>query len=360
MGSVYKGNINISVFGESHGSAIGVVIDNFPSGMKIDEDLLLFHLKRRAPSGAVYSTKRNEKDGFRILSGVKNGITEGTPICVVIENNDAKSSDYGNGIFRPSHADYTGFVRYKGFNDFSGGGHFSGRLTAPLVIAGTLCRQLLSQKHGVNLYSKINSIANIFDKEQELSEEKLKLLQDDIFAVFDQKSKADMLKEIENAANEGDSVGGSIRCYALGVKAGLGSPMMCGVESKLSSLLFSVPAVKGVEFGKGFDLAKMRGSTANDPIYAENGSFLTLTNNNGGILGGITNGMPVMFTAAIKPTPSIAIAQKTADSEGNNIDYNIKGRHDPCIVPRACVVIESVTAIGLLDLYLEATGYENN
>jgi chorismate synthase len=358
MGSVFCGNINLSVFGESHGKAIGCVLDGFPAGMKIDEDFLKVQLKRRAPKSEVYSTKRSEADEYEILSGVKNGFTEGSPICFIIKNTDARSESYDSGVFRPSHADYTADVRYNGFNDASGGGHFSGRLTAPIVIAGTLCRQFLNEKYGVKIYSRIKSIGKIADND--ISQNDIKDLSGLDFPVCGEKAKKEMLAEIAAAAACGDSVGGSIECFASGVKAGLGSPMMRGVESRISSLLFAVPAVKGVEFGKGFKLCEMRGSEANDPIRAENGKFCTLSNNNGGIIGGITNGMPLVFTAAIKPTPSIALPQQTANKEGMNLQYQIKGRHDPCIVPRAVPVIESVAAVVLLDLYTEACGYEHD
>ena len=357
MGSVFCGNIKLSVFGESHGKAIGMVLDGFPAGMKIDLELLSNQLKRRSPNRSAYSTKRTEADSPEILSGVLGGVTEGSPICMQILNSDTRSKDYNSEIFRPSHADYTGFVRYKGFNDTAGGGHFSGRLTAPIVMAGTLCRQYLSEKFDVKIYSHIRSIGNIFDTIFDL--DNIKDLSSKQLPVNEENAKKQMQNLIEETAKNGDSIGGSVECIATGIKAGLGSPMIDGVESKLSSLIFAVPAVKGLEFGKGFELCKMAGSTANDSIKAEDGKFYTRTNNNGGVLGGITNGMPLTFTVAIKPTPSIALPQQTANKNGENIDYEIAGRHDSCIVPRVVPVIESVAAIVLLDLYLEAYGYEN-
>ena len=360
MGSVFNGKmLSLSIFGESHGKAIGMVLDGFPAGMKIHTEDLKFHLQRRKPNNSDYSTKRKEEDDFEILSGIKNDITEGSPICIIIKNKDAKSNDYDSTVFRPSHADYTGYVRYKGFNDTAGGGHFSGRLTAPMVLAGSLCRQFLNEKHNIDIYSHIKSIGNIIDKNIDIDNINIESLYCN-FPVCDENIKTKMQDIIKQTAENGDSIGGKIECIINGAISGIGSPIMQSVESRIASLLFCIPAVKGVEFGKGFGLCEMTGKNANDEIYCEKGKYYTKTNNNGGILGGITNGMPIIFTAGIKPTPSIAISQKTADKSGNNIDYKINGRHDACIVPRAVPVIESMAAIAMLDLYLEAFGYVNN
>jgi chorismate synthase len=361
MGSVFNGNIKLSIFGESHGKAIGVVIDGFPAGMKIDYGFLNRQLMRRRPKNMPYSTKRAEDDIPEILSGVKNGVTTGSPICMQIINRDARPADYRE-VFRPSHADYTAFVRYGGFSDLSGGGHFSGRLTAALVMAGALSAQYIKKNFGAEVFAHIKSIGGIFDAPFVFDDAGKVANSFDFTAldVFDKAAGIRMLEVIENAAGEGDSIGGSIECCAAGVEAGLGSPIFGGIESRLSSLLFAVPAVKGVEFGKGFEMCRLKGSEANDSIRAEGGRFYTLTNNNGGVLGGISNGMPILFTVAIKPTPSIAKPQQTADKAGENVEYAVKGRHDPCIVPRAVPVAESAAAIALLDLYLEKYGYAGN
>lgn len=362
MGSVFSGcHIKLSVFGESHGPAIGMVMDGFPAGMAIDMEGLKGQLQRRRPGGAVYSTKREEPDDPAVLSGTADGVTCGSPVCMVIQNLDARSKDYKADVFRPSHADYTGFIRYKGFNDAAGGGHFSGRLTAPLVMAGALCRQYLKDRFGVEIFGRIKSIGGVSDSELVYRKgeiEGLGSLKGRDFPVLGEGAAELMLEEIEKAAKSGDSVGGTVECIATGVRAGLGSPNMGGVESRLAGLLFAIPAVKGLEFGSGFKMCGMRGSEANDSFESEERVY-TLSNNNGGILGGITNGMPIAFTAGIKPTPSIFRPQKTIDRNFNNVEYQIKGRHDPCIVPRALPAVEAAAAIVLLDLYLEALGYEN-
>lgn len=362
MGSIFCGNIKVSLFGESHGSAIGAVIDGFPAGVKIDKEYIESQLIRRRPKAAAYSTKRAEQDSPQFLSGVSGGVTTGSPICVQLINHDAVSADYDRDVFRPSHADYTGYVRYKGFNDSRGGGHFSGRLTAPLVIAGSLCRSYIKEKYNTGIFSHIKSIGGIEDIPFSFSE-KNKIINDFNFSgleVFDKNAEKRMTELIENTAKQGDSLGGVIECCITGAHEGLGSPFMQGIESRLASLLFSIPAVKGVEFGKGFEICKMTGSQANDAIRAEGGRFYTLTNNNGGILGGISNGMPILFSVGIKPTASIAVKQPTATISGENIEHTIRGRHDACIVPRALPVVESAAAIIMLDLYLEKYGYANN
>ncbi|NLK18056.1 MAG: chorismate synthase [Clostridiales bacterium] len=361
MGSVFCGSqLKLSVFGESHGQAIGMVLDGFPSGMAVDMELIKRQLERRRPNAAAYSTKRKEPDEPKVLSGIASGVICGSPICMAIENLDARPGDYKTDVFRPSHADYTGYIRYKGHNDAAGGGHFSGRLTAPLVMAGALCRQYLKEKFGVEIFGRIKSIGGVNDRELEYEKGQIKGLEQlsgKDFPMLDEKAGQQMLELIQKAASSGDSLGGTVECVAVGVKAGLGSPNMWGVESRLAALLFAIPAVKALEFGSGFEMCGMRGSEAND-AFAFDEKVYTLTNHNGGILGGITSGMPITFTVGIKPTPSIALPQRTINNRFESVEHKIKGRHDPCIVPRAVPAVEAAAAIALLDLYLEAVGYE--
>ncbi len=356
MSSCWGDKVKISIFGESHGKGIGVVVDNLPSGEKIDMDKVLQFMDRRSPGKDKTSTPRREKDFPNVLSGLLNNTTTGTPLCAVIENTNTRSQDYGETLRypRPSHGDYSGHIRYGGYNDIRGGGHFSGRLTAPLVFAGSICRQILERK-GIRIASHIYSIGNINDVpfnplkvENELAEQ----LNRQFFPLIDTEREVNMRDYIESKRLSGDSTGGIIECVATGVPAGVGSPMFGGVENILSSIIFGVPAVKGIEFGTGFDITKMTGSQANDQYaYDEHGNIVTLTNHNGGITGGITNGMPILFRVAIKPTPSISVPQKTVDLlNRENTELVIKGRHDPCIVPRATVVIESALAIALMNI----------
>ena len=362
MGSTWGNSIKISIFGESHGSGIGVTIDGFPPGVEYDEAFVLREMERRAPGRNKQSTTRREADLPRVLSGMLGGKTTGTPICAVIENTNQHSGDYAELAAqpRPGHADYTGMVRYKGCNDPRGGGHFSGRLTAPLVFAGALCKLWLKSE-GVLVGSHIQSIAQIQDMpfdDVAVPPEQLETLRLAEYPVNNPRALAAMLAAIEDARLAQDSVGGVIECAATGLPAGLGSPMMDTVESRLSSILFAVPAVKGVEFGAGFGFASMRGSHANDPLCEENGSVRTETNNNGGVLGGITSGMPLLVRAAIKPTPSISAEQRTLNLRTGKVEpLSIHGRHDPCIVTRAAPVIEAACAVALSDLLREAKGY---
>lgn len=362
MGSTWGNSIKISIFGESHGAGIGVTIDGFPPGVPYDEAFVLREMERRAPGRNKQSTARREADLPRVLSGILNGQTTGTPICAVIENTNQHSGDYAELADqpRPGHADYTGFVRYKGFGDPRGGGHFSGRLTAPLVFAGALCKLWL-RSEGVLVGSHIQSIAQIQDMpfdDVSVPAEQLEKLRLAEYPVNNPRALTAMLAAIEDARTQQDSVGGVIECAATGLPAGLGSPMMDTVESRLSSILFAVPAVKGVEFGAGFGFAAMRGSHANDPLCEENGAVRTETNNNGGVLGGITSGMPLLVRAAIKPTPSIAAEQRTLNLRTGKVEpLSIHGRHDPCIVTRAAPVIEAACAVALADLLREAKGY---
>lgn len=355
MSSIISGNkIKISIFGESHSEMIGCVIDGFPSGIKLDNSFIEKMLLKRAAKNPVISTARSEPDFVHTVSGIKNGITCGTPICALIKNTNTRSSDYDNlkNIPRPSHADYTGLLRYNGFNDTSGGGHFSGRLTAPLVYAGALCLQLL-KKENINIYAHIKRLAGIDDipfsegniKELDLFSKK--------FPVINDKSESLMYKAIENAKLSSDSVGGIIECMVIGFPRGLGNPMFDGIENLLAKNIFGIPAVKGIEFGSGFECADLTGSQNNDEFFIENGNIKTKTNNDGGINGGITNGMPIVFRAAIKPTPSISKKQTSINlSTKENTVLEIHGRHDPCIVPRAVPVVEAVAAITLADIYL--------
>ncbi|MDO5518743.1 MAG: chorismate synthase, partial [Clostridium sp.] len=290
-----------------------------------------------------------------ILSGFFEGKTTGTPLCAIIRNSDQHSRDYGKlkDLMRPGHADYPGFIKYKGFNDYRGGGHFSGRITAPLVFAGAICRQILESK-GIKVGAHVKSIGKINDKsffDVDLTTELLEDIKNNELPLLSPEKEDEMRNTILEARKEQDSIGGTIECAVLGIDAGIGDPFFDSVESTLSHLMFSVPAVKGIEFGKGFSMSERRGSECNDEYYYDGDKIKTYTNNNGGITGGITNGMPILFKVGIKPTPSISKAQKTIDiSEKKNSELVIEGRHDPCIVQRALPVIEAVTAIGILEL----------
>ncbi|MDO4270753.1 MAG: chorismate synthase [Eubacteriales bacterium] len=362
MGSTWGNSIKLSIFGESHGAGIGVVLDGFPSGVPYDEAFILREMERRAPGRNKQSTARKEADLPKVQSGVYNGKTTGTPICAVIENTNQHSGDYTALAPqpRPGHADYTGAVRYQGCNDPRGGGHFSGRLTAPLVFAGALCKTWLKTQ-GVTVGSHIQSIAQIQDMpfdDVNVPVSQLETLRAADYPVNNPRALEAMLAAIEDARGEQDSVGGVIECAAVGLPAGLGSPMMDTVESRLSSILFAVPAVKGVEFGAGFAFAALRGSHANDTFYLDGDTVKTETNNNGGMLGGITSGMPLIVRACVKPTPSIAAAQNTLNVQTGRVEpLSIHGRHDPCIVTRAAPVVEAACAVALADLLREAKGY---
>lgn len=355
MSGMWGSKIKLSIFGESHGNAIGITIDGLPAGFSIDMDKIMMEMARRAPGKSSLSTPRKESDIPEILSGYFEGKTTGTPLCAIIRNSNTKSKDYSKlkDVMRPGHADYTGSVRYKGFNDYRGGGHFSGRITAPLVFAGAICKQILEVK-GIIVSAHINSIGKIKDcsfLESDISDELLNSFKEKELPLINTKLEDEMRQEILSARSSGDSIGGTIECAILGVSPGIGDPFFDSVESTLAHLMFSVPAVKGIEFGKGFDISKMRGSEANDEYYLENGNIKTKTNNNGGILGGITNGMPIIFNVAIKPTASIFKEQKAVNIiTMEETTLCIEGRHDPCIVQRALPVIEAVAAIGITEL----------
>ncbi|HOV69336.1 MAG TPA: chorismate synthase [Clostridia bacterium] len=356
MGSIWGNRLKISVFGESHGAGIGVIIDGLPAGIRPDEQAIGNVLARRKPKRSAYSTTRTEDDIPKVISGLYQGRTNGAPLCAVFENTNVRSDDYSElaGKPRPGHSDFTAYIKYRGFNDPRGGGHFSGRLTACLVYAGAICMQVLGEK-GIEIGSHIYSIGSIQDLPFDLdtTPELLKSIKEKDFPVIDDDAGAKMITEIEHAAREGDSIGGVIECCALGMPAGIGNPMFWGAESVISSIVFSIPAIKGVEFGRGFELSRMRGSAANDAFTFQGGKVVTKSNNCGGILGGITNGMPVVFRACIKPTASIFNKQDTVDLAANtDTVIKVKGRHDSCIAPRAAVAVESAAAIALLDMML--------
>lgn len=355
MSAMWGNNIKISIFGESHGNAIGINIDGLPSGFEIDMEKVKFEMARRAPGRSSLSTARSEEDLPEILSGYFEGKTTGTPLCAIIRNKDTRSKDYSKlkDFMRPSHADYSGNIKYFGFNDYRGGGHFSGRITAPLVFAGAICKQVLESK-GIVIGSHISSIKDIEDKRFDytnIEKNSLLSLKNKELPLLNESLEDKIRHTITQAKYEGDSVGGTIECAVVGIEAGVGNPFFDSVESTLSHLVFSVPAVKGIEFGEGFNITKLYGSEANDEYYYEDNKVKTKSNNNGGVLGGITNGMPIVFKVAIKPTASILKEQDTIDIRNKtNVKFKVEGRHDPCIVQRAVPVIEAVTAIGILDL----------
>lgn len=354
MSSTWKNNIEITIFGESHGKAIGIVLGNLPSGIKIDFDDVAKEMKRRAPGQDKMSTSRKEADQVEIISGIQDGITTGAPLCGMIYNSDQHSKDYSllKEKMRPGHSDYPAFVKYKGFNDVRGGGHFSGRITAPIVFAGAIAKQILMQK-GIYIGAHILSIKNIYDEnfDQRLSLDTLNYLSKQHYPVINQEIYDQFVETVDQARMNLDSVGGKIECAIVGLESGFGEPFFDSIESHLSSLLFSIPAVKSVAFGND-KISELYGSEANDCYYYDKeGKVKTTSNNNGGITGGISNGMPIVFTVGIKPTPSIGKEQKTIDVKNQeNTTLAIKGRHDPCIVFRATVVVEAMAALAMLDL----------
>lgn len=351
MKNTFGQSVAVTIFGESHGAEIGVVIDGMAPGIEVDEKFIADQLTLRRPVGRI-STARKEQDRFRIVSGVFNGKTTGTPICIVIPNEDTRSKDYSatRALARPGHADYTAYCKYHGFEDYRGGGHFSGRITAGLVAGGAIALSAL-KKRGINIGTHICSLGNIHDRPFEDIDEDIAALNRLSFAVLDKNKEAEMIRIIEDAASDGDSVGGVLETAVSGFPKGVGEPWFDTVEGILSHALFSIPAVKGVEFGAGFDLVNAHGSEFNDPLRIEDGKIETLSNNNGGINGGITNGMPILFRCAVKPTSSIYKPQETVDFIKNeNAVLQIHGRHDPAIIHRARVVVDSVTALTLCDM----------
>lgn len=355
MSSTYGENLKLSIFGQSHGAAIGMTLDGIPAGLPVDEEALQAFLARRAPGKDPFSTSRKEADSPEILSGIVNGYTCGAPIAAIIKNTNTRSGDYTNLMDcpRPGHADYTAQVKYNGFQDVAGGGHFSGRLTAPLCIAGGLCKQWL-EAMGIQIRAHISVLAGIADdpiSPDYTSQTPITL--DGDFPVINKEAGILMKQAIADAKADADSVGGIIECIITGVPAGWGDPMFGSLESRIASIIYGIPAVKGIGFGVGFTSAYLRGSQNNDAFDIVDGNVVTKTNYAGGILGGIANGMPVVFTTAIKPTPSIAKPQQTISlSKMEVCELNIHGRHDPCIVPRAVPVIEAAAAIALYDAYL--------
>ena len=350
------------IFGESHGEAIGVVLEGLPSGVPLDMEFVSREMDRRRARSGGLSTTRLEADAPEILSGVYKGKLTGTPLCAIIRNGNTRSKDYDKmqTLMRPSHGDYTGFVRYQGCNDPRGGGHFSGRLTAPLVFAGAVAKLILKEK-GIAVGAHIAQIGDVKDvpfDPVKLSEKDFAPLWEESFSVLSPEAGEKMKEAIQAARMDADSIGGIMECGITGLPCGIGEPGIGSLESVLSKHLFGVPAVKGIEFGDGFALASMRGSEANDPYrYTPDGGIETTSNHNGGLLGGITNGMPLLLRVAVKPTASIGIPQRTVKLEtGRDELLTVRGRHDPCIVPRALPVVEAALAFGLFDLLLEAEG----
>ena len=357
MKNTFGNNVSVTLFGESHGAAVGAIIDGLPAGVCVDEGFIAHQLLLRRPIGKI-STPRKEADKFNIVSGVFNGKTTGTPICVLIPNENTKSGDYAKsyGKARPGHADYTAFVKYNGCEDYRGGGHFSGRITAGLVAAGAIAVDLLKNK-GIYIGTHIEKCAGVSDKPFTDYKKDIEYLSTAQFPALSEKAREKMVCAIEKAAEQSDSVGGVLETAVIGVPAGVGEPWFDSVESVISHALFSIPAIKGVEFGAGFSCADMLGSQMNDQFLMNNGAVATKTNNNGGINGGIANGMPLVFKCAVKPTPSIGKEQSTVDFiNGEEVSLSVSGRHDPCIVHRARVVVDSIVAIALCDLLSQKFG----
>lgn len=356
MSSTYGDNLKLSIFGQSHAPAIGMTLDGIPAGYAVDFNKLQAFLNRRAPGQNDWSTPRREEDRPDFLSGLFDGYTCGAPIAAVIPNRNTRSKDYSSlkDCPRPGHADYTAQIKYGGYQDFAGGGHFSGRLTAPLCIAGGLCLQWLEDME-ISIAAHITRIGQVTDHQFNPMQPEVDCILPH-FPVLSAQAESDMKQEIARARADSDSVGGIIECAILGLPAGIGEPMFGGMESKLAQILYGIPAVKGVEFGAGFAAATLRGSENNDS-YRINGADVALGSNNaGGILGGISSGFPVIFRAAIKPTPSIGRAQRSVSlSSREEITLEIKGRHDPCIVPRAVPVVEAAAAIAVFDMILGNT-----
>lgn len=359
MSFSFGDNIKVTVFGQSHSAAMGVVIDGLPAGFAPDTDRLAEFMSRRAPGRDKLSTPRTEADSVKFVSGLVDGKTCGAPICAMIENTNTRSADYEElkDIPRPGHADYAAWAKFGGSRDVSGGGQFSARLTAPLCIAGGLCMQLL-EKEGIFVGAHIASIGNVHD----LRFDPVRVSPQDFpngkaFPVLDDEKGAQMQRLILEARAEGDSIGGTVECAVCGMKPGLGNALFGGIEGKISAAVFAVPAVKGIEFGSGFSASEKHGSENNDAFEIRaDGEIATVTNNHGGILGGISSGMPIIFRAAFKPTPSIAKTQQSVSlSNRKNVALNIKGRHDPCVVKRGTVCIEAAAAIAVYDIYRKGT-----
>ena len=355
MSCNFGNNIKINIFGQSHSEAIGVVIDGLPAGFKIDTDKISAFMKRRAPGQNDLSTPRKEADEFRIISGVVDNVTCGAPICAIIENKNTRSGDYDKLKFipRPSHSDFVAFMKHEGFNDIRGGGNFSGRMTAPLCFAGAVCMQMLEEK-GIEIGAHIASIGKIKDEKFNSVSVDFSDIRSKSFPVIDDEKGEMMRKAILDAKENGDSVGGTIECAITGVPVGIGEPIFDGIENRISAAIFGIPAVKGIEFGSGFEGSELFGSENNDDFICENGEIRTATNNHGGILGGISSGMPIVFRVAVKPTPSIGKKQQSVNVESlEKEELVIGGRHDPCIVPRAVPCIEAAAAVVMADFILK-------
>ncbi len=357
MSNTFGQKLQITIFGESHGTAIGCVIDGLPAGISIDWDDVRKEMARRAPGNSSMATPRKEKDAFEILSGYFQDHTTGTPMAMEIRNGNQHSSDYDilRDNMRPGHADYTGRVKYGGFQDYRGGGHFSGRITAPLTFAGAIAKQVLAAK-GIHIGAHAYAVAGIADRPFDPMGESVNTfaaLRNQKLPVLDQEAGNKMEAAILAVKAEGDSVGGVIECMATGLPVGLGDPFFDSLESQISHMMFSIPAVKGIEFGDGFALADMKGSAANDPMTYKAGQPTTTANHNGGLLGGISNGNPILFRLAVKPTASIGKPQHTINmAEEKDTLLTIGGRHDPCIIPRAIPVVETAAALVILDALL--------
>ena len=355
MKNTFGQSLQTTIFGESHGPFIGVVLDGLAPGIEVNDDFIKERLSLRRPNGAI-STKRVEADEYQIVSGVFNNKTTGTPLCILIPNTNTRSADYDKTgrVARPGHADYTAMCKYHGFEDYRGGGHFSGRITAAIVAGGAIAQNALSKK-GIEIGSHIYKLSDItdtsFDDINGYIPEVIVNLNKKSFAVINDDTAKDMIEAIEDAAKDADSVGGVLETAITGIPAGVGEPWFDSVESILAHILFSVPGIKGVEFGAGFDKVCERGSRFNDALRNEDGKVVTITNNNGGINGGITNGMPIIIKCAVKPTPSIYKEQKSINLNTlENSDLNIEGRHDPAIIHRARVVVDSVCALAVYDM----------
>lgn len=354
----YGNNIKLFIEGGSHDEKIEMILDNFPKGMKIDENELLNFMKRRAPGNDKWSTPRKEKDLPVFLSGVESGVTTGERIHAVIYNQNQHSSDYSSvtDIPRPSHADFAAIMKYGDKADLRGGGHFSGRLTSLMCVAGALCRQYLKE-NGIDIFAHIKSVGTVYDTpfdKVNINKEESAGLDNKRFPVLSDAAGEKMQTLIEEVRQEGNSVGGTVECAVTGLPIGLGEHLFAGAEGRIAAIVFSIPAVKGIEFGAGFASSAMTGKENNDAFYFDSGKVKTKTNNCGGILGGMTNGMPLIFTAAFKPTPSISIEQDSVSlKEKKNVKLSIKGRHDPCIVPRAVPVIQAAAAIAITDMLLD-------
>lgn len=357
MSCNFGSKIKLTIFGQSHSQAIGCVLDGIPAGIKLDEERIAAFMARRAPGKNAISTARKEADKPHIISGVVNGVTCGAPICAVIENSDTRSGDYDKlrMLPRPAHSDFAAFMKHNGFNDIRGGGNFSGRMTAPLCFAGAVCIQILESK-GIHIGAHIASIGLTDDERFDpvnVTKEELDSVKAKNLPVIDDEKGEKMVSAIGKARSEGDSLGGTVECAVIGMPAGIGDPIFDGMENKISSIIFGIPAVKGIEFGSGFDGSRLKGSENNDEFISAHGEIKTKTNNHGGILGGISSGMPVIFRCAFKPTPSIAKEQQTVNiMTGESEALVIGGRHDPCIVQRAVPCVEAAAAVAISDFIL--------